>query len=156
MRKAALRVSLVTFIALVIGIGTDHSNGAAQGTPPIIVAPRSGQAIGNRRDFPVNVSIDGYDQDVARGYHYWVSLSIGSEQWPKYYVKGAQHTGRVFDGGENPLPTRQTATILLLKVDGARNQQFIRWLQDGTAKGLWLGLRVVDREIVAKVDIYFP
>ena len=122
--------------------------------------PRANETIANRLDFPVSVSIQGYETDIKQRIHYWVSVALGhgplKVHWPKYYVKTVHHAGRVHDGGQNPLPTRQAMTLLLLRVDDARNQQFVRWLEDGVRKGTWEGLPVIEAEIVARTPIFFP
>lgn len=125
----------------------------------VITEPKPGTLIENRLSFPVAVSIPGYRKDRVSSFHYWVSIASvkGNNQpnlhWPKFYVKSGHFQGRIHDGGQNPLPTPQPMLVLLLRVDDATNQFFVRWLQKGAP---FEGIKVNRSEIVFSVHILFP
>ena len=126
-----------------------------------IMKPGANETIQQRLDFVVGVAVRNYEADLKNGHHFWVSIALGhdqnlQEQWPKFYVKSAQYEAHTSDGGTNPLPAKQAMTLLLLRVDGARNQAFIRWLQEGNRTRQYPALNVVEREIVHRLPIYFP
>lgn len=124
----------------------------------VITEPRATALIKNRENFPVAGSIQGYDLVKKRRLHYWVSIATVTAgkpdlHWPKFYVKEAHFKGRIFDGGQNPLPEPQPMMVLLLLVDDATNQRFNRWLKGGAP---YKGFPVRQDEIVASVPIFFP
>ncbi len=147
-RRKALAAA---FLTLSLGY-SEHISEA----DPVILIPKHGTLIEDRRNFPVEVSIPGYVKNSAANFHFWVSLAMGKDDlrvhWPKFYVKAARFTAPVHDGGHNPLPEKQPMTILLLRVDDSTNQRFVAWLKKGAP---YDGLEVTRSEIVARALIYF-
>jgi hypothetical protein len=127
----------------------------------LITEPHAGTLIVRRTSFPVAGVISSYDRDVAANFHYWISIASVTDEgkvdlhWPKFYVKDGQFHGWLSDGGQNPFPQPQPMLIVLLKVDDAANQRFVRWLQRGRSEG-YPGLTLKHGEIVARVPIQFP
>jgi len=143
-----------------VGLSVLFAVSAAPQDRPAILAPPAGVTIANRLNFRVEVSVPQFHQDVSAGFHYWVSVALGhgtpTSHWPKFYVKDKTYVANASDGGTNPYPQKEPATILLLRVDGARNQAFLRWLNAGKAPKTWEGLGVVPSEVVARTEVYFP
>ncbi len=154
MSTMRLTTSLLVMSALtLVGIGQTRTAGFTE--------PRSGVTIANRLNFPVVISVGSYDKDKAAGFDYWVSIASGQDRpamhWPKFYVKQGFESRAISDGGSNPLPSKQPMTLLLLRVDRARTQQFELWFDEGQKPGgTYPGLSVVLSEVVASVPIFFP
>lgn len=141
----ALIIAIIFCSTLVAQINTTITN------------PAQNSLIKERENFPVSWSIANFEQEIKK-WHYWISIAdvknkIPNLHWPKFYVKEAQGTDSIYDGGRNPFPTPQPMLILLLRVDDAANQRFIGWLEKGAP---YKGFPVNPEEIVHQVPIKFP
>jgi len=149
-----IKLVFAVFIPVVLGIFVWCPMADADA---VITEPPAGTLIQNRLDFPVAGSISDYNESRAANFHYWVSIASvkGNNKpdfhWPKFYVKSGHFQGSIHDGGQNPLPTPQPMIILLLRVDDATNQRFIRWFN----RGVFEGFPVQNSEIVVSVPIRF-
>lgn len=140
-------------------IFTGYSPGVySSGEDAVITTPKRNTLIEHRLNFPVAGSIKNFDKDRAAGLHYWISIEDPTMNlhWPKFYVKNQYFRGNIFDGGQNFSPDPQPMKILLLRVDGATSQSFVRWIKRGQQVGYWPGLQVKQNEIVTNVPILFP
>lgn len=153
---------LLTLLALsFIAAGVAEARRGRGNAKAAITEPQPGAMVENRRSFPVAWSLIDYDPRMQRGHRYWMSLAtvfegLPDKHWPKFFIKSANGSGRLFDGGHNPLPPPQPMQVLLLEVDREQSELFSHWHREGQRTGNYEGLPVDPDQIVARVEIFFP
>jgi hypothetical protein len=149
-----------SFVLVVSFVLTVAAVPAATQPRGVIVEPRPETVIADRRAFPVATSIAGFASPDAQAKEYfWIAQAPGHDHltrhWPKTAVTSGTFVTELYDNSHNPTTTLQPMTILLLRVDAARNDQYVRWLAEGSRTGIYTALPLVERQIVARVPVYF-
>lgn len=79
--------------------------------------------------------------------------------WPKFMIKSGSYTGRVFEGGFNPVEDPQGMVLLILKVDDTQHTRIKQWFREGAAGKGYPGFQrnyFSAQQILAKCPIFLP